>query len=212
MITLILIQLLAVISPWPDMAMIIQQSLLHGRISSYYSALGLGIWIIVHCMYSIIGISSILNLYPQIIPLIQICGAWYLLYLWYSGLITIHTSPAVRHHDVWLPVLPQTAWQWFRKWLYTNLLNPKVTLFIVTLYGSISLSVHMQILLAVIMAINTSVRFVIVWSILTVPRVQNRFVAVLPLITYWLSMGMIGLSWWIISQQITTLYHLLMLT
>lgn len=207
LIPLIIIHALAVISPGPDLVMIIQQALSHGRKSAILSSLGLGSWILIHSTYCIIGIAGLLQLYPQISTIIQILGAGYLIYLWYSWISQTNTKFQINISDQseqqWIPVKgvslhTQSSWSAYRQWLITNLLNPKVTLFILTLYSSTHLSASLQIIMWLIMAINTAAWFMIVGSILTIPKIQQQFIKVIPYITVVLSCIMVWLGWWII--------------
>lgn len=197
---LLLIQILAVISPGPDLAMIIQQSLLHGRKSSWYSAIWLWSGILIHSSYCIIGIVGLLHLYPSLISIIQIAGACYLLYLWYSGRTS--TVPSVINDSIslWTDIFSNR--QSYKVGLLTNILNPKVTLFILTLYSSAELSLQQQIILAIAMATSTTIWFIIVGTILTIPRIQALFIRIIPVLTNILSVLLLWLWIWILIQQI----------
>lgn len=202
LIPLIIIHALAVISPGPDLVMIIQQALTHGRKSAIWSSLGLGSGILIHSTYCIIGIAWLLQLYPQISTIIQILGAGYLIYLWYSWIRQTNTTFQIKTSHQSDVSHTQSLWSAYRQWLMTNLLNPKVTLFILTLYSTTQLSTSLQIIMWLIMAVNTAAWFIIVGSILTIPRVQQHFIKAIPYITVILSCIMIWLGWWIIVQQL----------
>lgn len=202
LIPLIIIHALAVISPGPDLVMIIQQALSHSRKSAILSSLGLGSWIIIHSIYCIIGIAGLLQLYPQVSILIQILGAGYLIYLGYSWIKQTNTKFQINTSNQSNLSHKQSWWSAYRQWLITNLLNPKVTLFILTLYSSTNLSTSLQITMWLIMAINTAAWFMIVGSILTVPKIQQQFIKAIPYITIILSCIMIWLGTWIIIKQL----------
>lgn len=58
--TVALVHLLAVISPGPDFIMITRNSIIYSRRSGVYSALGLGLGILVHVTYSLVGIGLLI--------------------------------------------------------------------------------------------------------------------------------------------------------
>jgi len=201
LIPIILIHALAVISPGPDLVMIIQQSLTRSRHHAIFSSLWLGTGIAIHSSYCIIGIASLLQLYPHISIIIQLLGAWYLVYLGYTWIIQSNSKfTIVTSHKSDVTHVQSSRWA-YRQWLMTNLLNPKVTLFLLTLYSSIQLSLSLQISLWVIMSINTALWFMIVWSILTIPKIQQQFISIIPIISIILSSIMIWLGGWIMIQQ-----------
>ena len=60
-LTVALAHLLAVISPGPDFIMITRNSLIYSRKSGIYSAIGLGLGILVHVIYSLVGIGLVIS-------------------------------------------------------------------------------------------------------------------------------------------------------
>ena len=56
---IVLIHFLAVISPGPDFAVAIRQSVRHGRRVGIWTALGIGAGISVHVLYTLVGISAL---------------------------------------------------------------------------------------------------------------------------------------------------------
>ena len=60
-LTVALAHLLAVISPGPDFIMITRNSLIYSRRTGIYSSIGLGLGILVHVTYSLVGIGLIIS-------------------------------------------------------------------------------------------------------------------------------------------------------
>lgn len=60
-ITVAIAHFLAVISPEPDFIMITRNSFLYSRKTGVYSALGLGLGILVHVTYSLIGLGLLIS-------------------------------------------------------------------------------------------------------------------------------------------------------
>ena len=59
-LTVALIHLLAVASPGPDFAVVVRESVTHGRRAGTWTALGVGTGIFVHVAYSLLGIGLII--------------------------------------------------------------------------------------------------------------------------------------------------------
>ena len=60
-LTVALIHLLAVASPGPDFAVVIRESVSHGRRAGLFTALGVGCAIFLHVAYSLLGIGLIVS-------------------------------------------------------------------------------------------------------------------------------------------------------
>ncbi len=60
-LTVALIHLLAVASPGPDFAVVVRESVTHGRRAGTWTALGVGTAIFLHVGYSLLGIGLIVS-------------------------------------------------------------------------------------------------------------------------------------------------------
>ncbi|MCV2441611.1 LysE family translocator [Acinetobacter bereziniae] len=130
MIAVILITCLAVISPGADFAIVTRNSYLYGRQIGLSTALGIagGVWI--HVAYSLLGLGFLKNHMPYLLQTIQYIGAGYLIYLGYKTF----TQNKVQLNENGVGI---TAWQAFRHGFLTNSLNPKTTLFVVSLFAQL---------------------------------------------------------------------------
>lgn len=84
--TVALIHLLAVISPGPDFIMITRNSLIYSRRTGIYSAIGLGLGILVHVTYSLVGIGLLISKSILLFNTIKYLGAAYLIYIGYKSI------------------------------------------------------------------------------------------------------------------------------
>ena len=76
-----LVHLLAVASPGPDFAIILKQSIRYGLSTALATSLGIGVGILVHVAYSLVGIGVIIASNDIAIYAIEIyCGGLFLLY------------------------------------------------------------------------------------------------------------------------------------
>lgn len=131
-LTVALIHLLAVASPGPDFAIVVRESVAHGRRAGTWTALGVGTGIFVHVGYSLLGIGLIVS---QSIVLFNALKWLAAAYLFYIGIKTLRARPAAAGA---LEALGETGERSprsaFMTGFITNGLNPKATLFFLSLF------------------------------------------------------------------------------
>lgn len=132
-IAVALVTILAVISPGADFALITRNSYLYGRRLGIYTAFGIACGVWVHISYSLIGLSFLKNHIPNLIQFIQYIGASYLIYIGYK---TYTQRPIILNEDN----TKTTHWKTFQHGFLTNSLNPKTTLFVMSIYSQIMTS------------------------------------------------------------------------
>jgi RhtB (resistance to homoserine/threonine) family protein len=129
--------LLAVASPGPDFAIVIRQSLAHGRRAAIWTALGIGSAISLHITYSLFGIGLIQTGSAQLFLVVKFVGAGYLAWLGIQGLRTQPRPAGDPAASAAPPGPPQPARRAWRLGFFTNALNPKATLFFVAFFASL---------------------------------------------------------------------------
>ena len=130
LVAVAVITVLAVISPGGDFAMVTRNSLLMGRRAGIITAWGIALGTWVHIAYTIIGVAVVIKMAPWILDLIKIFGAFYLIYI---GIQTARMKPI----DVNSTEMRISDFQALKMGILTNALNPKTTLFVVSLYSQI---------------------------------------------------------------------------
>ncbi len=130
MIAVILITCLAVISPGADFAIVTRNSYLYGRNIGLSTALGIACGVWIHVGYSLLGLGFLKNHMPYLLQTIQYIGAAYLIYLGFKTF----TQAKIKLDENGISI---TAWQAFRHGFLTNSLNPKTTLFVVSLFAQL---------------------------------------------------------------------------
>lgn len=140
-IAVITITLLAVISPGPDFAMVTRNSLLLSRRAGMCTALGIGGGVLLHVTYTLVGVGLLIQQSLWLFRAIQILGAVYLVYL---GLQMLRAKRMPPHDDGGVAAVSDG--QALRMGFWTNALNPKTTVFIVSLFMQV---VHVDTPLAV---------------------------------------------------------------
>lgn len=129
LLAVVTITLLAVISPGPDFAMLSRNSLLVSRRAGVLTAIGIGGGVLVHVAYTLLGIGLLLQTSPWLFNGLKLIGAAYLVWLGVKmlrsraqGEVTSSAEMAMRD------------WGALRIGFLTNALNPKTTIFIVSLF------------------------------------------------------------------------------
>ena len=129
LIAVITITLLAVISPGPDFAMVTRNSLMLSRRAGVLTALGIGLGVLVHVTYTLVGVGLLIQQSLWLFNAIKLVGAAYLVYL---GVKMLRAKPARALADS--AVAPLSDMAALRTGFLTNVLNPKTTVFIVSLF------------------------------------------------------------------------------
>ncbi len=129
LITFILLQTAAVMSPGPDFVLVSRNALNTSRQNGCFTALGIAIGTLIHTTYCTLGIALTISESTWLLHALKIIGGGYFIYIGLyivQGKVTSVSSSNEKQ---------QTAWQAFKEGLWCNLLNPKATLFFLTLFG-----------------------------------------------------------------------------
>ena len=131
-----LAHLLAVVSPGPDFAVVLRQSLTHGRRTAIWTSVGVGTAILLHVGYSLLGLGLLIQSSEVWFALVKYAGAGYIAWL---GLQSLRVKPRTESEvfagrgEAGAVGLP-TSRAAFVTGFVTNALNPKATLFFVSLF------------------------------------------------------------------------------
>jgi len=140
LITVAILQLLSIISPGSDFAIVCRNSLVYSRKTGVYSAIGVALGILVHVAYSIVGIGLIISKSILLFSTIKLLRAVYLIYI---GCKSLQVKPVKQSNLHWFKQ-DITHIAAMRICFLNNILNPKVTLFFFSLFTQI-LSPHTPI-------------------------------------------------------------------
>jgi RhtB (resistance to homoserine/threonine) family protein len=181
-----LAHLLAVASPGPDFAIVLKQSLSRGRRPAIWTSMGVGTAILVHVTYSLLGLGLLLRSSELWFNVTKYAGAAYIAWL---GLQALRAKPRSDVGDLGVgressaeggqagtpAASPRRA---FAVGFFTNALNPKCTLFFISLFVLI-VSPHTPKLIqagyGVYMSVATAVWFCVVSVLFTHREVRSRF-------------------------------------
>ncbi|MBU2924301.1 LysE family translocator [Colwellia sp. 1_MG-2023] len=172
------VHLLAVASPGPDFAIILKQSIRYDRRIAIFTSLGIGTGILLHVIYSLVGVGVIIASDERLFTALKYIAASYFCYIAWHGLRA--KKPLNTVNDVNVSMLsdekkPSAKNAFFTGFLI-NGLNVKATLFFVSVYSVvISPETPFSIKLGygLYMAIATAIWFVFLSYLLTHHKMRN---------------------------------------
>ena len=128
-----LIHLVALVSPGPDFVVACRNSLLYSRTIGIYTAMGFGLGICVHISYAVFGLSWLIANNELIFTVIQYLGAFYLMLIGIQSLRSFQSHIGQETATASSRISPFRA---VRIGFITNVLNPKATLFFLSLFST----------------------------------------------------------------------------
>lgn len=130
--TIALISLFAAMSPGPDFAIVTRSCLTGNFRAGFFTALGVASAILVHVTYCIFGIAVIIQESPLLFHFIKYIGAAYLFYL---GIMLLKEKTSPEGSAKMATAEIKRKHRPFLAGLLCNLLNPKATLFVLSLFS-----------------------------------------------------------------------------
>lgn len=170
---------MAAMSPGPDFAMVMRNSLVYSRRTGVLAALGLSLGIALHVTYSLLGIGLLISRSILLFNAIKWIGALYLIFIGVRSLISRRPKDdkqllSVEKQDL-------TTGQALRMGFLTNALNPKATLFFLALFTTVvspSTPIAYKLVYGVEMVIATFAWFAFVAVILSHSKINSLFARV----------------------------------
>ncbi|QXI31390.1 LysE family translocator [Pseudomonas vanderleydeniana] len=175
-LTVALIHLLAVASPGPDFAVVVRESVTHGRRAGTWTALGVGSAIFLHVGYSLLGIGLIVSQSIVLFNVLKWLAAAYLLYIGFKAIRARPAAPA--SEQLAKQAGERTARGAYTAGFVTNGLNPKATLFFLSLF-TVVINPHTPLAIqagyGIYLAAATALWFCLVARLFSQPRVRAGF-------------------------------------
>jgi RhtB (resistance to homoserine/threonine) family protein len=174
-LTIVVAHALAVASPGPDFALVLRQSLAHGRRTAVWSSIGIGCGLSIHIGYCILGLGYFLKNSEVALATVKYLGAAYLAWVGVQAL-----RARARAGDVDLAAgatAPTDGAAWTTGFL-VNVLNPKAALFFISLFPlavSVTTPKLVQVGYGVWMTLATVAWFSFVSVVFTREDVRRRF-------------------------------------
>jgi len=167
------IMIIAIISPGPNFAVIVKNSLVYSRRTALLTALGIAMSTLIHIAYILFGLSAITS--PSFLLIIKFLGASYLIYIGYKSIrakkMNLKLGDNKQTQDI-------SAFSAFFSGFLTNAFNPKCILFFVSLFSVIIESGTPNLIIFIYGAIDfvtTLCWFSFVALCLTDKRVREKF-------------------------------------
>jgi RhtB (resistance to homoserine/threonine) family protein len=132
--TIGLLMLLSSMLPGPDFALVVKNSVTDSRRAVLYTSLGVGVAILVHISYCMLGLAIVISKSLVLFSIIKFIGAAYLIYLGISALLSKPNKIVADSGDLSAQKTLITPFTAFRQGFLCNLLNPKATLFFLALF------------------------------------------------------------------------------
>ncbi|QRM53433.1 LysE family translocator [Sinorhizobium sp. BG8] len=169
----------AIVSPGADLAMVMRQSIVHGRRSAIITSFGIGSSLMFHVTYTILGLGLLISQSIYLFNIVKWCGVAYLVYIGIKALragkadLTVEggadSAPVARH---------QSALRAFGLGFMANALNPKPVFFFLSIFSTV-VSAHTPMAVkfgyGLVMATCLILWFVGVSLFMTTPRMRAAF-------------------------------------
>lgn len=130
-VSIAVISLLGAMSPGPDFAIVSQNAMRYSRMAGLMSAIGIGLGIIIHSTYCILGIAIIIAHSAIAYKVISILGASYLIYLGVKGIFSSKKSSKEIIAEKNEQISSLTA---LKQGFLVNVLNPKCMFFMISVF------------------------------------------------------------------------------
>ncbi|HEY5511782.1 MAG TPA: LysE family transporter [Prolixibacteraceae bacterium] len=173
--TVTLLNLLAVMSPGPDFVMVVRNSLCYSRRAGVYTSLGISTGLLIHLFYCLAGIGLIISKSVVLFSIIKILGAGYLIYLGTGSILSKSSRLNLKEMVTGTDLEPFQA---FKIGFLTNILNPKVTLFMLSIFTFVigkDTPLYVILIISVIILLTALIWFSIVSTFFTQKKVQKAF-------------------------------------
>jgi RhtB (resistance to homoserine/threonine) family protein len=176
LLTTAFILFMALIIPGPDFLLTVKNSLQYSRKTGVYTAVGLGFGIAVHILYCSLGLAVIISKSILLFNILKVLGAIYLFYIGVQTFLARSSDLEISHEEKQnKDISPRKA---IIIGFLGNALNPKATLFFLSLFTLvISPQTPSMVLgvMSIMMVLMTMIWFSLVAIFFTQKRVQDTF-------------------------------------
>lgn len=124
----------AQLSPGPDMALLLRNIVRYGRVRSLFTVFGIALGLAFHFSFASFGLAFVIKSSETVFTVIKILGSLYLIYIGLMGLVERSGASKEESSIEKSATNNKTA---FMQGFLCNLLNPKATLFIFSLFSGL---------------------------------------------------------------------------
>ncbi|SCX76034.1 LysE family translocator [Desulfoluna spongiiphila] len=174
LISVSVVAMFMAISPGADFVMVTRNSMFHSRSAGIFSALGVGSAIWIHVTYSIAGLALIISRSIVLFSILKYVGAAYLIYMGWKTF----TSKELIDIDEPSAGNALSNGAAFKIGFVTNALNPKTTIFFLSIFTQVvnpDTPIWMQLVYGLIISLSHVAWFTGVAVFLSHPILLQRF-------------------------------------
>lgn len=174
-LSVIVIHFFGVASPGPDFIMTVRNSLTYSRRTGIWTAIGIGIGLLIHIAYCVAGLALIISQSILLFNLFKYLGAFYLIFI---GIKSIRSRSSQIDVEAKHSKKDISVFQALKIGFLTNVLNPKATLYFLSLFTLVispDLPSVVLATLSAIMIIETIIWFSLVAIFLTQAPIRKVF-------------------------------------
>ena len=195
-LTIFFVCTIGAMTPGPSLIVIIFINNSKNFMSGFFASLGHGAGIIIYALISIFSLTFILNILPFTIPLIQLLGAVFLVYIGYK-IIFLKSS---KEPSTLKTKSPNTILESFFVGLTTSLINPKAMIFFSSIFSQFineDYNLYTKYGMALLAGIIDSSWYILVSYSASINFVQNFIKSKQSLIFLTLGMTLITFSFYL---------------
>jgi len=173
--TVTALNLVAAMSPGPDFIMTVKNSLKYSRRSGIFTGIGIALGLSVHLFYCAAGIGYIISKSIVLFNVIKILGAGYLIFIGLSSFFSKSSKLEISEQNTGTDL---TRFEAFKMGFLCNILNPKATLFFLSLFTFVisnTTPLHIILIISFIIIATALAWFTVVSIFFTQQRVQQLF-------------------------------------
>lgn len=176
-LSIVVIRLLANMAPsGPDFFIVTKNALKYSRQTGVWTAVGIGLSNLFHIGYCLLGLAIVITKSILWFNVVKFLGAAYLIYLGVEALLSKKTMPAPQKtkpvaHDL-------TVFQAIASGFLVNIVNPKTTLFFLSLFSVVltpDISLQTQIIASACMVVTTTSWFTVLAIAFSHHKIQTLF-------------------------------------
>ncbi len=191
-LTIASLHILAVMSPGPDFAMIIKNSLMYSRRTAIVTAAGIALGIWVHVLYCVLGLAVVIARSAILFNIVKYIGAFYLVYVGIGALRAKRGDDGVGEiagtggETPPLQIRALNNMTALKQGFLCNVLNPKATLFFLSLYTLVvspQTPIWLQFAYGTEMFLATFLWFAFLGTMITHPKFKEKIERVQGLLT-----------------------------
>lgn len=196
-LSLAIVHFLAVILPGPDFAITVRQSMRYGHVIGCITALGIGLGISIHVLYTLIGVGLFIQKHEWLMLGFKIAGATYLCYLGWTLLKSQASAQASTWEDDKTSKGSMSKFKAFSTGFMTNALNPKATVFFLAIFTSLvsaQTPIKIQIFYGVWMCMVNALWFILVSILFSQTKIREGFLKKESLIERGIGLVLLGMA------------------